>query len=168
MRRSETTDVAIAALCASMLLAAPHVPASAGIQIIAEPPPIAVPAPVYELLLTPGKTLRQNLIDWCGIFRCTLIWTASTDYPISAQARFQGGFEAIVRGLHEAMLLSGMDRLAITAYTGNQVLYVGDTPATEGSNPVVRLLRWLAGGGIKETATLAIVQGRWIAEGGNR
>ncbi len=86
------------------------------------PPPPAPPAPHWKI--TPGS-LHSQLQAWTATAQYQLIWKASHDYQLEAQADFQGDFVSAIKGLF-AGLQHGGHALRVTVYTTNNVIEVAE------------------------------------------
>jgi len=100
---------------------APAVPSA---QMPASPPPAPPSPPAPHWKITPGS-LRSQLQAWTATAQYQLIWKASHDYQLEAQADFQGDFVSAIKGLF-AGLQHGGHALRVTVYTTNNVIEVAE------------------------------------------
>lgn len=71
-----------------------------------------------------GRSLKQQLSEWCGRAGYTMLWEAPSDFIISGSASFDQTFEDAVSRLFNIMYKEGRMSLKATIYKGNKIVRI--------------------------------------------
>lgn len=90
--------------------------------------PVTIPKPVlerWEIAASDG-TLRRALGKWAVRSGWQLVWDASVDVPVTANATFIGNFNTAVTQLFQSLSAADVN-LSAVLYSGNRVLRVTES-----------------------------------------